>query len=139
MTLLLTTKLMIEIHRLTHDSSQTQIQYKSGYNKILPAISYLSTHFNEEIRSKQLADICFLSETHFRRIFKACTGLSPLDYLYQIRISSAKALLKSNTLSILEICYGIGYSSQTSFNKHFKHYTGLTPSEYIKKHRLDKI
>ena len=135
MAILLTTKLMIEIERLTYDNVQTQIQYKTGYSKILPAITYLSTHFSEEIRSKQLADLCFLSETHFRRIFKSCTGLSPLDYLYQLRISAAKSLLNSHTLSILEICYKVGYTSQTSFNKHFKYYTKMTPSEYLRKHR----
>ena len=102
------------------------------YQKISPAIAYIMSKYDEDITVNTLAAECFLSETHFRRIFKKATGFSPLDYIYRIRISSAMSLLKAKTMTVMHICTAVGYTSQTSFNKHFKRYTGTTPSGYAR-------
>lgn len=122
--------LLIEVSRNYRRSQPPAIVSKSCYEKVGPAIEYIMRCYDTEISARELADMCFLSETHFRRIFKQATGFAPLDYLYRIRISAAKSLLKANTLSVLQISNTVGYHSQSSFNKHFKHYVGITPTEY---------
>lgn len=128
-------ELLIEISR-NYEYQTPSMVNKGLYEKISPAITHIMRFYDENITVKELSGMCFLSETHFRRIFKTATGFSPLDYIYRIRISAAKSLLKTNTLSILQICNTVGYNSQTSFNKHFKHYVGITPSEYL--HNITK-
>ena len=130
-------ELLIEISRNYPRVSSKLIEDKDSYQKINPAISHIIRFYNEEITIEQLAKLCFLSESHFRKIFKQATGLVPLDYLHQVRISVAKSLLKIKSIPISQICYDVGYHSQTSFNKHFKHYTGTTPSSYIKEKTND--
>lgn len=125
-------ELLIEISRNYTPVSAKVVEDKDAYQKISPAISHIIKFYNEEITIEQLSKICFLSESHFRKIFKQATGLVPLDYLHQVRISAAKSLLKIKSIPISQICHDVGYNSQTSFNKHFKHYTGTTPSNYIK-------
>ena len=125
-------ELLIEISRNYPLVSEKIVKHKDDYQKINPAISHIMRFYNEEITIEQLSKICFLSESHFRKIFKQVTGLVPLDYLHQVRISVAKSLLKIKSIPISQICYDVGYHSQTSFNKHFKHYTGTTPSSYMK-------
>lgn len=127
----LTTELLVEIRRYYSDKNQGFTSNSREYLSILPAISYISAHYAENINSKQLADICYLSQTHFRRLFKEAIGTSPLDYTYQVRVAAAKALLRTKKMSVSEIALEVGYTSQTSFNKHFKRFTGKTPKEYL--------
>lgn len=129
-------ELLIEISRSIERSRPSILKDKALYEKISPAIAYILQFYDEEISVKQLSDVCFLSETHFRRMFKQAIGLTPSEYLYQVRISAAKSLLETDSASVLQICSATGYRSQTSFNKHFKRYTGTTPSEYKSKNRL---
>ena len=49
-------------------------------NKVLV---YIEENMNEEISVEQLANICHLHPTHFIRIFKKKTGLSPLEFRKQ--------------------------------------------------------
>lgn len=137
MSAVLCEELLIEISR-NYAHQQPSPVNKGLYQKISPAITYIMCSYDENITVKELAKICFLSETHFRKIFKDVTGFSPMDYIYRIRVSAAKSMLKTKTLSVLQICTAVGYSSQTSFNKHFKHYTGITPSEYLKNNEPQK-
>lgn len=125
-------ELLIEISRNYPNMTTKIVEDKDSYQKISPAVSHILRFYNEEITIDHLSKLCFLSESHFRKIFKQVTGLGPLDYIHQFRISAAKSLLKIKNIPISQICYDVGYRSQTSFNKHFKHYTSTTPSNYIK-------
>lgn len=130
-------ELLIEISRNYPNVSTKIVEDNDFYQKISPAVSYILRFYNEEITIEHLSKLCFLSESHFRKIFKQVTGLGPLDYIHQVRISAAKSLLKIKSIPISQICYDVGYHSQTSFNKHFKHYTGTTPSNYLKEKTND--
>ena len=127
------TLLLTEIYQNTSDNEDRFIDHKN-INTIIPAITYISKHFNEEITSEKLSEICSISQTHLRRQFKNSLGFSPFEYIYMMRITAAKSLLKSTQIPITLISQEVGYESQTSFNNHFKHFTGTTPSEYRKKH-----
>lgn len=98
------------------------------YERISPALAHITQHYDEQITEKQLASLCFMSEVTFRRIFSACMGVSPFEYLYRVRTKIASALLKSGNLSIGEIAFSVGYRSLSSFNRHFKKHTGVPPS-----------
>lgn len=41
---------------------------------ILPALNYIGENFHESIRIEELADVCHISETHLRRIFRNPCG-----------------------------------------------------------------
>lgn len=107
------------------------IDYKK-YQMISPALSFIVLKYSENITSKQLADMCFISETHIRRLFQDVLKLSPMDYVYKTRITAGKSLLKTTDLTITEISQMVGYQTQTSFNKHFKRFTNTTPTQYRK-------
>jgi len=126
------TLLLTEIYRNTEDN-EDRLMGQKNINTIIPAITYISRHYNEEITAEKLSEICSLSQTHLRRNFKNLLGFSPFEYIYRLRITAAKSLLKSTQMPITRIAQEIGYESQTSFNNHFKQFTGITPSEYRKK------
>ena len=73
---------------------------------------------------------------HMRRIFTDAVGISPVEYLTEVRIKTAKQLLENPSISsnsISNICELSGYNDIGYFSKIFKKKTGLSPSEYRKK------
>ena len=63
-------------------------------------------------------------------VFKKKEGLSPIDYLTQVRMEAAKSTLRNTDIPASEIAALVGYEDPRYFYKVFKKYTGLTPTEY---------
>ncbi len=71
------------------------------------------------------------NKDHFRRVFKQYTGVTPVEYLTNLRVRCAKNMLKNNNgRKIKEIAFESGFSDYLYFAKVFKKHTGLTPGEY---------
>ncbi|MCI6732887.1 MAG: AraC family transcriptional regulator, partial [Lachnospiraceae bacterium] len=62
--------------------------------------------------------------------FKKISGVSPVNYLIQLRIEQAKRMLKESNLTILEISMECGFNNTSYFIRQFRKYTGKTPREY---------
>ena len=107
----------------------TEIQFTVSF-EIAPAIGLMSTAYSEDIHNQQLADACNMSEAHFRRQFKHCTGHSPHQYLNSIRIHMACGLLKQDDYSILQIALECGFPTLSTFNRQFIHQMKMTPREH---------
>ena len=80
----------------------------------------------------EMAQLCHLSETHFRRIFARCMGVHPIDYVNQVRVRNACRLLKKTNDSIMEISIKCGFGSSATFNRNFRKFMGITPNEWKK-------
>lgn len=73
-----------------------------------------------------------MSYSHFRREFKKEIGLSPGEYLHQVRVRRAQELLDSTSLSLKEIAEKLAYHSAFHFSKDFKARMGQSPSNWRK-------
>lgn len=124
--------LIVELCRVSDKKTRNTPVDKKKYNTITPALSYITQNYSTEITAKMLSDMCFISETHLRRLFKEVLNISPLDYLYKTRVAVGKSLLKTTNMSVTEISHAVGYQTQTSFNNHFKRYANTTPTQYRK-------
>lgn len=104
---------------------------KSGGEGLLaPALKRMDEEFMRDITLEELATLCGVSLQHFCRVFRAQTGMRPMEYLARRRMSEAKRLLNSTEHSITEISVMSGYSTPTYFGTVFRRYEGTTPSEY---------
>lgn len=127
--------LMIKLTRLVvPDAAEQDYDVRHNHNliTILPALNYLSKNYYEQITIEQLASLCNISVTHFRRIFKTVLEVSPMEYLFHIRIKMAVILLSNPDYSITDIAMQVGYQTVSCFNKHFKRITGVAPREWRK-------
>ena len=95
-----------------------------------PALDYIRNQYNQGFDQKHLADLCHLSVSHFRRLFREQMGTSPLTFLHQTRILNSCTLLRASERLISEVSSAVGYESLSSFNRHFHQIMGLTPSEW---------
>jgi AraC-like DNA-binding protein len=78
----------------------------------------------------ELARAALMSPAHFSRQFRAAYGETPYAYLMTRRIERAKALLRSDELSVTEVCLAVGCTSLGSFSARFTQVVGETPTAY---------
>lgn len=117
---------LLRIHNM-----QEEMPKKSSRNfQIAPALSYVKEHYNEDIKIRDLADVCGISEPHFRRIFRECMNMAPNDYINVIRIQESSKLLLKSFATMEEIAYQVGYGDVSSFTRNFKKIFGMTPYQW---------
>lgn len=111
----------------------TPLGINDGSIKIKQAIEYIHAHLNEDLSLNTIALTLGISKYHFCRSFKHSTGLTPWQYIIQLRIAAAKKLLAKPNLSIAQISRQLGYSTQGQFTNFFCKHTGINPTNYRKK------
>ncbi|GAA6152094.1 GlxA family transcriptional regulator [Pseudoteredinibacter isoporae] len=97
---------------------------------IVQAQIWLQDNYGKEVKLSDVAEKFDMSVRTFNRRFKSATGKSPLQYLQEVRIETAKDLLKTSNLSINEIAFRVGYQDMGHFTGLFKKLLATTPSEY---------
>ncbi|MFT3737782.1 MAG: AraC family transcriptional regulator [Breznakibacter sp.] len=90
---------------------------------------HMHDHLNQEIDFYELAEQNNIGYSYFRKMFKKFTGISPGQYLLQLRVSRAKDLLITTETSVKDIAYETGFESVYYFSRIFKEKLGKTPSE----------
>jgi AraC-like DNA-binding protein len=79
-----------------------------------------------------LKDFAYSYE-HLCRVFKNTYGISPLPYLNSLRVTRARSLLRSTTLSVADIGYRVGFDDPSYFGKVFGRMMQETPHKYRKR------
>lgn len=98
---------------------------------------WIEEHYEDPLSIGEMARGFGLSETSLKRKFKKATGLSPIQYLQEVRVEKAKKLLLSTGMSIQEITHAVGYENTSFFIRLFKRLTGVTPAQYRSHSNLD--
>lgn len=101
---------------------------------------FTMSHYSDNIRLKEVADVAHLTPQAFCRYFKKHTRKTYVNFLSEIRISEAcKKIIGGDFDSISSVAYDTGFSSAVSFNRVFKKITGKSPKQYLNEYiqRLD--
>lgn len=77
-----------------------------------------------------LADQAGMTGRTFLRRFRTATGLTPVEYLQQVRIAKAREALERTLAPVDRIAWDVGYSDPAAFRKLFQKLTGLPPAAY---------
>ena len=125
-------ELFVLISRALKAEWENSIKNKSPKLKELmqSAIQYILNNYERELSITDIAKYVFLSPSYFTRAFKEDTGLSPMQYLLNVRIKRACELLTETDQKIGEIAYSVGFSNQQRFNDIFKKQTKMTPMQF---------
>ena len=98
--------------------------------RIQVVVDYLTPHLNESFTIQSLSEMAQVSQTSFRRLFKAHTGKSPSDYIRELRMTSAARMLLTSDREIAEIGYQVGFSDANYFSRTFRQVFGVSPHQY---------
>ena len=104
------------------------------YVQVRQSKAFMEKYYAERIELNDLAKAAFMSRFHYVRMFQRMYGLTPRNYLRDLRISKAKKLI-NNGVSITQVCFDVGYESLPTFSAVFKKCTGYTPREYRRLHK----
>lgn len=92
---------------------------------------------NSNFVIEDLAKYHGMSRSKYYNKVKAITGLSPIDFIKQLRIKHAIKLLDKG-MSIADVAYATGFNDPKYFSRCFNAEMGIKPSEYRKLHRTNK-
>jgi AraC-like DNA-binding protein len=123
--------LCIEFLRIQSEEKQTNDDEQPENSLVIsPALDYIHENYMAQFTIEDLADLCHLSVTHFRRLFVSIMGTSPLDFINNTRIYQACILLRSTEEPILSISEKVGFHSISSFNRYFSKVMHISPREW---------
>ena len=93
---------------------------------------WLALNYDEANPVTAMVERTGLPERTIKRRFAKATGVSPLDYVHNLRIEEAKQMLESSETPIEEIAAEVGYQEPGFFRRLFKRRVGITPGAYRK-------
>lgn len=112
------------------DALETSVVDKEFFDKVF---SVVETNISEgDFGVVQLADALAVSKSSLYRKMKVATGLSPIEFIRNIRLKHGSQLLKNRSISVAEVAYECGFSNPKYFAICFKDEFGVTPKEYQK-------
>lgn len=121
---------MIEIARMNGEIQEKTVCAYDGRTCISPALFYISEHYPDDLRIKELAGLCHMSETHFRRIFCKYMNTTPVEYISLVRVRMACELLNRTEKTMDEIAVKCGFDTTSTLNRNFKKLLGTTPYQW---------
>lgn len=105
-------------------------------NALKKLLQWMKGNLEKDLSLNVLAKKMNMQERSFVRRFKKEVKISPNQYLQNLRIEEAKALLINSVMSFEQITFAVGFSNESSFRRLFKRETSLNPGEYRKKFKF---
>jgi len=128
-------ELLVTLSRGLREEWEDNLQVKVGKAKELVKIAekFLVENHDRDVSVSDAAAYVFLSQGYFTRAFREETGMSPMNFLMQVRVNHACELLEQKDIKVGGIAREVGFASPQRFNAAFRKYMGITPMEYRKK------
>ena len=126
-------QLFFEIfHKIIKRYNRSLYKEQAGSSQVYKAIIHINDHFMMDFTVEELAKMCGLSLSTFRRLFKAQTGTSPIKYKNNLKLLRAREMLGSGLYNVSEVVEILGCCDMAYFNRIYKQKFGTNPSEETK-------
>jgi two-component system response regulator YesN len=93
---------------------------------VLKAMDYIQEHYKENLCRNDAAAAARISPVHLSRLFSKYLNTTFSEYLTDLRIEKAGALLRETSLSVKEIAFAVGFKDPDYFVKVFKKTKGIS-------------
>lgn len=104
-----------KIYELLYILQNDTVKIPKKFKKIFPALKELKIKYYENNKVDFYAKMCNMSEPNFRKLFKAYTGCSPIDYRNRLRLSAVNRMLESGEFTVSEAAYLAGFNNMSFF------------------------
>ena len=100
--------------------------------RIARAIRQMESDYPVAVPNSTLSRLAGMNMNAFIRLFKQVTNQTPRQYLQELRVIDAAALLHHSNLSVDEIAEKTGFNDRPHFNLMFRKQTGSSPAQFRK-------
>lgn len=120
------------LHTLVHASSVPQLPKPPNATGLTPAQvrcvrEFMDANYQHAVGLATLAATLNFSPNHFLRQFKRSLGVTPHQYLIQVRVEHARQLLEQGKLTVADVAVQVGFYDQSHLAHHFKQHYGVSP------------
>lgn len=123
-----------EVETMTFDLFYQLITQQTCFTKIDPrieqVIEMIQRDLSQTLSIQELARHACLSPTQFKKVFKQSMTMTTQQYITQLRMEKAKALLAHTDLPISIVAEQVGYTDLSAFSRRFSDFFGLSPSAF---------
>lgn len=112
------------------EAQKDKLEAPSGNVYVNHAISYIQNHYSLPVTIEEISDYVGINRSYLSSLFVKYTGMSPIKYLQNFRMTKAQHMLTITDLSVESIALSCGYQSAEAFHKIFRKYTGTSPKVY---------
>jgi AraC-like DNA-binding protein len=106
-------------------------EFQEVDERISGILEFLRVHYKKKFSIKSLAERACLHPVYFSRLFKNATGISPHQYILNVKIEKAKIALSGSEEPLLGTGEDLGFSDYSHFYRSFKKTVGMTPSKNL--------
>ncbi len=105
-------------------------QRTSAFAAIAPGIDYLENDPEQRLSIAQIAQLCHVSPSCLRRLFKQYAGVPPVQFQLEVKLRRAKRLLSLGSMTVCEVADALGFADPSYFCRIFRKHTGTSPAAY---------
>ncbi|MDX1553719.1 MAG: AraC family transcriptional regulator [Marinobacter sp.] len=98
--------------------------------RVHAAKQFLADHFSHPLSLAEAAAVAHLSIRQLNDLFRRQVGMTPHQYLTELRMKEAWRLLEQSELSVQRVADAVGYSSLSAFSDRFRSHFGKAPSHF---------
>lgn len=120
---------LIKDYQENSPGARTSLEYP-GTAYVKMAMDYIAQNYKRKLRIQEMAAYIGVNRSYLTAIFKKIVGCSPQEYLVNLRMEKAKAMLEETEIKINVIAASVGYADQLAFSRIFNQRYGMGPREY---------
>jgi AraC-like DNA-binding protein len=111
-------------------SAQATSYKRKGLLRLAKLIGLLEKDYAKDWNLEKIARMSGMSKNNLLRVFKDATGQSPIDFLLNLRLQNAAAMLLDSDCNITETAQNSGFHDSNYFTRQFKRKFGISPLRY---------
>jgi AraC family transcriptional regulator len=98
-------------------------------------LRYIELHAADALDLDTLAGVAFMSKYHFLRTFRHTVGMTPYQFVLNVRMRRAAVRLTTSSEPVSAIAFETGFGDLSTFNGRFRDVFGMSPMAYRSRER----
>jgi AraC-like DNA-binding protein len=116
--------------------SSHRIRNLQQSSQLVPVFQAIAQHIHKPISIDDLCRWAHLSPSRLHAVFLETTGMAPIRYVLQARLTRARQQLIYTDMPISQIAQSLAFASPFHFSRVFREAVGMSPSTYRTQNNL---
>ncbi|MDF2716214.1 MAG: transcriptional regulator, AraC family, partial [Paenibacillus sp.] len=101
--------------------------------------AYIRDRSGEPLHVQSVAETVYMNANYFSKLFKETTGKTFVEFLTEVRVQNACAMLRGTDKTVTDIAELSGFGTKLNLIRAFKKHLGITPTDYRKNRIMERL